>query len=194
MGDVGASIGVVYQKVIRSDGDITRRQAKHLVAKRKALEPSDDIVTLTRTYDDILQYVCLKSCGIVNPCMLIASKDSIDLLRAHGPALFIDATHAMVDKGCQLVTITIVINGHGLTPAYGITRSRTHDSYVELFRSLSHLVGNQQSVQHIVLDAEESLHSSVRATWPNADIHLCYFHYVQACRKWFTTHRGHDNV
>ena len=192
---LGATVAEVYQSAVRSEHDITRRQGKELAAKARRAAPPDDIVTLTRTYDDILMSVSLKSGGIVNPLMLVASRDSIELLRsAYGTALYIDGTHDMAERGCQLITMTITVEGHGLTVAYGITRQRTHDVYVELFRALRSLAGNEQAVKHVVLDSEEALHSSVRATWPSADLHLCFFHYLQAIRKWFLTHRGHDQV
>jgi len=174
---------------------MTKSQAKSLGAKRRASEPLDDIVTLTRSFDDILQYVCLKSNGVVNPCMLVASKDTIELMRsAAGAALFIDATHAMMERGCQLVTFTLVLDGHGLGTAYGITRSKTHTAYCELFRQLRSIVGNEFQLKHAVLDSEEALHSAVRETWPLVDIHLCFFHYLQSIRRWFLQHRGYDQV
>jgi hypothetical protein len=184
----------VYQQAIRNGDDITRQQSKDLAAKLRREAPPVDLVTLCRTFDESLAYVNLKFGHITNPSMLVMTKELVDLTQRYGDALYIDATHAMVDKGCQLVTFSLVIEGHGLRCAYGITRARTHDCYFELFRALRHMVGNENTVHHIVMDAEESLHSAARAIWPDADLHTCYFHYLQAIRKWFLSHRGHDQV
>lgn len=126
--------------------------------------------------------------------MAIASQETISLLRHHGSKLWIDATHDITELGCQLVTVSIAINGHGLRVAYFITREKTHEAYCELLIALRNQSGIESVVQHVVLDWEAALNSAVLATWPCVDIHFCYFHYCQAIRKWFLEHRGHSHV
>jgi len=195
MDRIGAKPNAVYRDAVSKGADVTQRQVKHLSDKKRATDPYDDLVSLVRAYDDVLPYVCLKSLNVTNPCLLVASKETIELLKSkHGATIFIDGTHAMTEHGCQLVTFTIVIDGHGIGAAYAITRSKTHDSYAEVFRQLKLIASNEFSVKHVVLDSEEALHSAVRATWPMADIHLCFFHFLQAIKHWFNQHRGYDQV
>ena len=192
---IGATSIEVYRAAIVNDGDMTKGQAKTLAAKHRASEPDDDLVTIVRTFDDILPFANMKSNWVTNPSLLVASKETIELMRSKaGHALFIDGTHAMTEGACQTVTFTIVVDGHGIGTAYGITRAKTHEAYAMLFNQLKQIVGNESLVKHVVLDGEDALHSAVRATWPFADIHVCMFHHLEAIRRWFQQHRGFEQV
>lgn len=103
MDRIGAKPNAVYRDAVSKCADVTQRQVKHLSDKKRATDPYDDLVSLVRAYDDVLPYVCLKSLNVTNPCLLIASKETIELLKSkHGATIFIDGTHAMSEHVSSL--------------------------------------------------------------------------------------------
>ena len=116
--------------------------------------------------------------GRTNPMMILASDNSLALMGNidYGAALYIDGTHSIVELGCQVLTISLTINDHGVRVCYCITRERTVEAYCELFDAVARLSGNRAVVKHVVVDHELALHKAIRATW-SCDVHLCYFHF-----------------
>ena len=191
---IGSKPAAVYQKLVTAGVSLSRHQVDSLATVIRREMSDHELIDLPR------EFKCIKDVRIVthgrtNPTMIIASDGTLALLAnpVHGRALYIDGTHSIVELGCQVLTISITIHNHGVRVAYLLTREKSQEAYTDLLMALSRMAANASIVKHVVLDHELALHGAVRAVW-SCDVHLCYFHFVQALQKWFEQHHSITKV
>lgn len=112
-----------------------------------------------------------------------------------------NATHWMADatfKICpslffQILIIHAVYHGHVFPCIYAIMPNKEEDSYDRVFATVKNAIGPNYSPSVVVADLELGIHNAFIRTWPNVEMHGCFFHVTQAiwrkCQALGLSHR-----
>jgi hypothetical protein len=121
----------------------------------------------------------------LTPGLVLASPVTLQLL-ANAPVIHVDGTHNVISENLQVVSCCAQIGGRALPLAFLLCQSKTTAAYTALLQELRTALGSQPRV--FMVDFEDALQSAIRAVWPQAAIKCCYFHLLQACKRWLDSH------
>jgi len=127
--------------------------------------------------------------------MICYNQDGLDALIQWGETSFIDGTFNVVEGG-RILTLLMVRtqhDGEGFICAWMISDHRTTSVYSFFFSTILDATEHRWNPKYFILDFEMALRNAILNNFILVQIHLCYFHLKQSCKRFCqTNHIGKE--